>query len=366
MHRQSLSRWAGWLLVSSLLTASPATAQQLVRLQRQTGAGTITAQNGTVILPAARGIALGSLGVEASGTWTGTIQVECTASFEGTGAYVALEVIPRTGGSGVTSFTANGQWIGTIAGCQRVQARATAAMTGTAVITLTGDPVGGGGGGGGAATAVTNAGLTELAAAINANLVDVNIVSGAGSGGTAVADDADFTPGTTSFTPVGGFYQSTVTACTDGDTCAAGLTAQRTQKVTLYSAAGVEYTAAADPCVARKTVHVVNMSTATTVEIANAVASQFFFICSVNLIAQGAQTVTIGEDDTDGCGSITAGLHGGATAATGWSFPVAGDGIALGNGLGTVMQSSTANRYLCIITGQAVQLSGTILYVSAP
>lgn len=94
--------------------------------------------------------------------------------------------------------------------------------------------------------AVTNAGLTELAAAINSNLVDVNIVSGAGSGGTAVADDADFTAGTTSFTPTGGFYQSSVTACTDGDTCAVGITAQRTMKMTPFSSAGAELTLSED------------------------------------------------------------------------------------------------------------------------
>lgn len=70
----------------------------------------------------------------------------------------------------------------------------------------------------------------------------VSIVAGAGSGGTALADDADFTAGTTSFTPAGGFYQSSVTACTDGDTCAVGITAQRTMKVTLFSAAGTELT----------------------------------------------------------------------------------------------------------------------------
>jgi hypothetical protein len=96
--------------------------------------------------------------------------------------------------------------------------------------------------GGSDTVAVSHAALTELAAAINTNLVDVNIVSGSGSGGTALADDADFTAGTTSFTPAGGFYQSTVTACTDGDTCALGITAQRTAKVTLFSAAGAELT----------------------------------------------------------------------------------------------------------------------------
>jgi hypothetical protein len=74
----------------------------------------------------------------------------------------------------------------------------------------------------------------------------VSIVAGAGSGGTALADDADFTAGTTSFTPGGGFYQSAVTACTDGDTCAFGITAQRTLKVTLFSAAGSEITVSAD------------------------------------------------------------------------------------------------------------------------
>jgi hypothetical protein len=121
-----------------------------------------------------------------------------------------------------------------------------------------------------------------------------------------------------------------------------------------------------DPCSGvAKTFHIVNMSTATTVEIANAVASQFFYICSVNLVAAAAQTIAIGEDDTDGCGSMTAGLAGGATAATGWSFAANG-GIALGTGASTVLKTGTANRYLCVITGQAQQISGTISYVSAP
>jgi hypothetical protein len=64
----------------------------------------------------------------------------------------------------------------------------------------------------------------------------VNIVAGGGSGGTALADDADFTAATTSFTPVGGFYQSAVTACTDGDTCAVAITANRELKTSLMTA----------------------------------------------------------------------------------------------------------------------------------
>ena len=74
----------------------------------------------------------------------------------------------------------------------------------------------------------------------------VSIVAGAGSGGTALADDADFTAGTTSFTPFGGFYQSTVTACTDGDTCAAGITTGRALKVAISDAAGALLSLASD------------------------------------------------------------------------------------------------------------------------
>ena len=95
----------------------------------------------------------------------------------------------------------------------------------------------------GTITSITNAvTVTDGAGALN-----VICDSGcAGSGGTALADDADFTAGTTSFTPVGGFYQSTVTACTDGDTCAAGITTGRAVKVHLTDAAGASQTLGVD------------------------------------------------------------------------------------------------------------------------
>lgn len=63
----------------------------------------------------------------------------------------------------------------------------------------------------------------------------VEIVAGAGSGGTAAADDADFTAGTTSGTPVMGAYQSTPTAVTDGDMGIIGITANREVKVSVTS-----------------------------------------------------------------------------------------------------------------------------------
>lgn len=61
----------------------------------------------------------------------------------------------------------------------------------------------------------------------------VNIVAGGGSGGTALADDADFTPLTTNLTPVGGAYESSPTSVTDGDIGMIGIDQNRRVKVTV-------------------------------------------------------------------------------------------------------------------------------------
>lgn len=71
-----------------------------------------------------------------------------------------------------------------------------------------------------------------LVAASAAKPFPVEIVAGAGSGGTAAADDADFTAGTTSGTPVMGVYESSPTSVTDGDMGVVGITSTRLLKVT--------------------------------------------------------------------------------------------------------------------------------------
>lgn len=138
-----------------------------------------------------------------------------------------------------------------------------------------------------------------------------------------------------------------------------------TVTVTARAVIGSSSNAMTDPCQGPKQFYVVDIVTATTVEIANAVVGKHFYICSVNLVAAAAQTISIAEDDTDGCGSLTAGLTGGVTAAEGWSFGVNGGIAAIGGGY-SIARTATAGRYLCAITGQAQQISGTIAYVSAP
>lgn len=247
----------------------------------------------------------------------------------------------------------------------------------------------------------------------------VSIVAGAGSGGTALADDADFTAGTTSFTPGGGFYQSSVTACTDGDTCAFGITAQRTLKVTLFTAAGSEITVSSDvtedaaetaggtgpmvlsvrrdtaassagtsgdnstfntdslgllwtrsldPCSGvAKTYIPIDISTATTTELTASLAgaSNHYYICSFHLFTDGANDVALVDDDSDNCASVTAGIFGGVTAAEGWNF-AANQGVNMNGGTSSVGRTNGTNRVLCLITSAATQLNGHLIVAAAP
>jgi hypothetical protein len=74
------------------------------------------------------------------------------------------------------------------------------------------------------------------AVALNASgHVLVEISAGAGSGGTSAADDADFTDGTTSGTPIMGVYESTPSTVTDGDMGIVGITESRALKVSIAS-----------------------------------------------------------------------------------------------------------------------------------
>jgi hypothetical protein len=66
----------------------------------------------------------------------------------------------------------------------------------------------------------------------------VSIIAGGGSGGTAQADDAAFTPGTTSITPVGGTYRSVRDSVNDNDAGAFAMTALRAPLVVLETPLG--------------------------------------------------------------------------------------------------------------------------------
>jgi len=78
-------------------------------------------------------------------------------------------------------------------------------------------------------------------------LVDANgdaiTTFGAAGSGTSLADDGDIVIGTTEGTPVMGVYESAPTACTDGDACIVGITADREVKVSVTSGGPTQYNA---------------------------------------------------------------------------------------------------------------------------
>lgn len=133
-------------------------------------------------------------------------------------------------------------------------------------------------------------------------------------------------------------------------------------------ASGLLWTRLLDPCSALAKTHIpINISTATTTELTASLAgaSTYYYVCSIDIVTAGANNVALVDDDTDNCASVTAGLAGGTTAASGWNFAANG-GMTKGNGTGTVFKAVTANSVLCLVTSAATQLSGSIQVVAAP
>jgi hypothetical protein len=118
-----------------------------------------------------------------------------------------------------------------------------------------------------------------------------------------------------------------------------------------------------DPCQrGAKSYAVVNLSTATTSRFAAPAASKKTYICSIVLVAGAADNVNIIEGTGGTCGTATAGVAGGTTAATGFNLSANG-GLTMGNGQGAIFATAGTNVDMCLITSAAVQLSGHITYV---
>lgn len=118
-----------------------------------------------------------------------------------------------------------------------------------------------------------------------------------------------------------------------------------------------------DPCsYATKSSAVIDISTATTTRFISPVSGQTAYICALDLVTGAANNVALVEGTGGTCGTGTAGMAGGTTAAEGWNFGANG-GISKGGGLGTVYKSAGSNVDVCLITSAATQLSGAVIYV---
>lgn len=119
----------------------------------------------------------------------------------------------------------------------------------------------------------------------------VNIVGGGGSGGTAQADEATFTQGTSSFTPVGGLYTTSVTNLTTGQGGAARLTADRMLFVNLGDIGGAAYALGSTTSAASAPVVIASDQAAVAVKQATA--------ASLNATVVGTGTFAVQDSTTE-------------------------------------------------------------------
>lgn len=116
-----------------------------------------------------------------------------------------------------------------------------------------------------------------------------------------------------------------------------------------------------DPCkMATASQYTISLTTNT--QIITGTASKQTYICSINIVVAAATNVAIVEGTGSTCGTGTAGMAGGSTAATGWNFAANG-GLTLGNGDSWVIKTATAADNVCILVSAANQVSGSIKYV---
>jgi hypothetical protein len=106
---------------------------------------------------------------------------------------------------------------------------------------------------------------------------------------------------------------------------------------------------------------VVNISTITTTLIITGVASRHIRIGAYTLVTALANNIAFISGTGATCGTGTAGMAGGTTAASGFNLTANG-GISTGSGLGTVLMTIAAGDSVCIVTSATTQLSGNIMY----
>jgi hypothetical protein len=86
------------------------------------------------------------------------------------------------------------------------------------------------------------------------------------------------------------------------------------------------------------------------------------YICSIFVLSATTQNINLIESANTNCGTPTAGLLGGVTAATGPNM-TGGTYFNFGTGGWTVAQSATAADNVCLISSSTGQISGVIMYV---
>jgi hypothetical protein len=121
--------------------------------------------------------------------------------------------------------------------------------------------------------------------------------------------------------------------------------------------------ASLDPCQnLAKSFVPINQAAAGPLTIVAGSTSKKIHICSMFLKSAAGASFNLIEGTGANCSSVSAGVTGGTTAATGLVFASDG-GFVMGTGGFSVAATATAADNLCLITGGTVQVSGVLGYV---
>ncbi|MGH9776558.1 MAG: hypothetical protein ACRD50_16625 [Candidatus Acidiferrales bacterium] len=106
----------------------------------------------------------------------------------------------------------------------------------------------------------------------------------------------------------------------------------------------------------------VNINQTASSQLISGTSSQKIYLCSVFLISATAQNVELVEGTATTCGTGTAGLWGGATAATGPNL-AANMGFVIASSTYTNFTATAADN-LCLLQSGSGQVSGYLTYIS--
>ena len=343
------------LLLSLLLVPAHAHAQTTIRLYSDLGAGSIAADATTGATLNTGG--LGTVGFQVSGTFIGTIELQC--SVDGTN-WSAMTLTPTSSSTTVTSITATGIWTATSAGCFQVRTRATLWTSGTATTTILAVTAGGGGtSGGGVAANITQWGGTAIATnsgnASAGTLRSVEATDSQLSAGVGATGDAAVAVGATGslsakLRQMSSSLDAVETAVELIDNSVSG------SGLNISQIGGASPVTARCDDTAKVTSANINLTAGTgNTEIVALSGSTVIYVCGYVLMVGGADATQWITGTGTACATDE-------TDKVSFNFAANGDGISVASG-GHVQFKTAAGGALCVERTSSVALTGSVTYV---
>lgn len=210
------------------------------------------------------------------------------------------------------------------------------------------------GGGGGSVTQGTTPWLVAGQGTAGSPGTAVLTIQGVGSG-TAVPVSLASTTITGSVAVTGTFYQATQPVSLTSTTITGTVAVNNSQ----IGGSSVYV----DPCqVNTPTSLPLNEATGSAVTIIAGVSGKKTYICGMVLVAAVATNVNLVEGTGTNCSSVSSGLFGGSTAATGINLAANGGFVAYGGGTWVAASATNADN-VCYLASAGNQVSGVIKYV---